>query len=102
MSRLGLRQLDLLAAPGSPLHLLLAGGPVAQSLADRGLLSIDGPEATCAAYRITPAGLRRLAAAIESGELAPLVDPAHGPRRPELVLRDRNVGPDCGPIGEGG
>jgi hypothetical protein len=84
--RLGRHQLRLLAVLGNPHNMLIVPDKVALSLSRRGLVEPRSAPASAigaggvdkgAFFGITPAGLRRLAVAIERGELGDL-----SPKRP--------------------
>jgi hypothetical protein len=66
---LGKRQLEKLLGLASPSMLLVVGDAVSKSLVKRGLLAAAVPDRPDAWHRITPAGLRALADAYESGLL---------------------------------
>lgn len=67
---LGKKQLELLLSCASPSSLLVVGdGPVEQSLVQRELLAPKLKQRPKAWLRITPAGMRALADALESGLL---------------------------------
>jgi hypothetical protein len=71
--RLGRQQLDSLMVLGAPSRVLIAPiGKVERSLQRRGLVA---PHAGGPSLRITPAGLRALADALEAGELDRLLKP---------------------------
>lgn len=70
---LGKRQLKLLAGMGSPFSWLIVGDRLSDSLAKRGLLK-PRSDGSYSFFRITPAGLRTLADALERGELEQFVD----------------------------
>lgn len=75
---LGRRQIEMLCMMGSPSMVKLGTGRVAESLQRRGLLTDD----RCP--RITPAGLRALAAALEGGRCDHLLWPVRGGQPPRL------------------
>jgi hypothetical protein len=71
--RLGKHQLKLLAGLGSPFTLLVVGDALSASLVKRGLLEATGRSGD-SFFRITPAGLRELADALDRGDLEQFVD----------------------------
>lgn len=68
-ARIGKRELDMLAFCATPTGMLLSPSRISDGLVRKGLLrndaSLPGSKAAC----ITPAGLRRLADALEAGDL---------------------------------
>jgi hypothetical protein len=68
MTRLGAKQIGMLSSLGSPYFALVVPCKLSQSLQKRGLLTPRYPTSD-GFLRITPAGLRALAAALERGEL---------------------------------
>lgn len=69
--RLGKHQLKLLAGLGSPFTMLVVGDKLSASLVKGGLLVATRADSL---FRITPAGLRELAAALDRGDLEQFVD----------------------------
>lgn len=69
MRPLGKLQLERLMGLASPSCLMIVGDAVSTSLVKRGLLRPNFPDNPEAWHRITPAGMRVLADAYESGHL---------------------------------
>ena len=66
---LGKLQLERLMGLASPSCLLIVGDAVSKSLVKRGMLKPHFPDTPEAWHRITPAGMRALAEALEVGQL---------------------------------
>jgi len=69
MRPLGKLQIERLMALASPSMLLIVGDAVSKSLVKRGLLVPKFPDTPEAFHVITPAGMRTLADAYETGKL---------------------------------
>ena len=69
MRPLGKLQLERLMGLASPSCLMVVGDAVSRTLVKRGLLKPHFPDNPDAWHRITPSGLRELAAAYEAGQL---------------------------------
>jgi len=67
--KLGKLQIERLMGLASPSCLMVVGDKVSASLVKRGLLKPYFPDKPDAWHRITPAGMRVLANAFESGQL---------------------------------
>lgn len=75
MRPLGKHQLKLLATMGSPFRALVVGDALSESLCKRGLMTKEGKVDRYGSFvRVTPAGLRYLAEALERGDLEQFVD----------------------------
>lgn len=71
MARLGAKQLDFLAGMAGTQKAVIVGDKLIRSLQDRGLMVALGKERN-SFFTITPAGLRAVADALDSGALKAL------------------------------
>lgn len=97
--RLGKQRLCLLATMASPFTLLIVLDKLSRSLLDRGLieprkhpLKPDDPDDKGGLFSVSPAGLRRLADAMERGELEQFFDPRFERDRVRLYLDGKKRG----------
>jgi hypothetical protein len=84
MKPLGKLQLERLMGLASPSCLLVVGDAVSKSLVKRGFLKPHFPDNPDAWHRITPSGLRELAAALEGGDLDQFMEKFPPKRTPQL------------------
>ncbi len=75
MRPLGKLQLERLMSLASPSMLMVVGDKVSKSLVARGLLKPKFEDSPDAWHRITPAGMRVLADAYETGQLDQFMKP---------------------------